>query len=71
MNITEEGRKIALLLHFGGFDLQDIYEGIDNSGEAYEQLVQAFANYFESRTNDTFEVFNFQQTKQQYGEIIQ
>ena len=32
MNITEEGRKRALLLHFGGFDLQDIYESIDNSG---------------------------------------
>ena len=71
MNITEEGRKRALLLHIGDFYLQDIYEGIGNSDETYEQLVQALTNYFEPRTNDTFEVFNFQQTKHQDGESIQ
>ena len=71
LNITEEKRKRALLLHFGGFELQDIHDSLDTSGETYDTLKTALAHYFEPRTNDSFEIFNFQKTIQKDGETLQ
>ena len=71
MNINNEQRKRALLLHFGGFDLQDIYDSVEKTGDTYEQLTQTFTSYFEPKTNSSFEIFNFQKTLQEEGESIQ
>ena len=71
MNITNEDRKRALLLHFGGFELQDIHDSLDNSGRTHKELTTAFTNYFEPRTNDSLEIFNFQKTMQKNEESVQ
>ena len=47
MCITVEGRKRPLLVPFGGFELQDVYESFEDSGNTYTQLKEAFRTYFE------------------------
>ena len=32
INITDDSRKRAMLLHFGGFNLQDIFDSPENTG---------------------------------------
>ena len=58
------------LLHFGGFELQDVYESFEDSGNTYNNLKQAFYTYFEPQTNSSFEIFNFQKTVQTEEENI-
>lgn len=71
MNIEDQTRKRALLLHYGGFELQDIFEVLDNTGTTIEDLTNAFSRYFEPKTNECFEVWNFQKTIQNDGETLQ
>ena len=49
LNINTEARKRALLLHYGGFSLQDIYESLDNTGTTLAELNTAFTTYFEPK----------------------
>ena len=71
LNINTEARKRALLLHYGGFSLQDIYESLDNTGTILAELNTAFTTYFEPKTNECFETWNFQKTVQNEGESLQ
>ena len=71
MNITTDPRKRALLLHYGGFELQDVYESLLNTGTTYAELKTAFAAYFDPKTNDCYETWNFQKTIQEDGETVQ
>ena len=60
LSITDEEQKIrALLLKFGGFELQDIHDFLEDSGETFDTLQTIFAKYLESRTNDSFEIFKY------------
>ena len=38
MDINSEDRQRALLLHFGGSELQDIHDSLDDSGDTYDEL---------------------------------
>ena len=71
MNIIQEPRKQALLLHYGGFELQDIYESFVDTGNTYETLKTAFTNYFAQKTNKLFEIWSFQKTMQIIEEPLQ
>ena len=71
LNINTEGIKRALLLHYGGFSLQDIYELLDNTGITLAELNTAFTTYFEPKTNECFETWNFQKTVQNESESLQ
>ena len=71
MNIAQEERKRALLLYYGGFELQDVFESLTDTGTTYAELTAAFADYFDPKTNECFEIWNFQKTTQEEGETIQ
>ena len=71
MNVTSEARKRALLLHYGGFPLQDIGDSLDNAGTTYKELVDALTSHFEPSTNTNYEVWNFQKTIQNQDEPCQ
>ena len=70
--VNDDERKRAMLLHFGGNDLQDVYGSLEIKGNTYEESKTAFTNYFEHTTNEAFEIWNFQRTTQWkvYGIII-
>ena len=71
MNITTDLQKRALLLHYGGFELHDVYESLTDMGATYAELKTAFAAYFDPKTNYCYETWNFQKTMQEDGETVQ
>ena len=77
MAITDPDRKRALLVHYGGPDLDDIFDTLtvrpvtENEPQTlYTHAVQALTDYFTPKTNIAFEVYNFRQARQQPGESI-
>lgn len=71
-NITSNKRKRALLLHYGGSDLYDIYETLPDTGgvEDYTALVTAISTYFKPKKNIEYEVFEFRRSRQKDSETI-
>ena len=80
MSITDNNRKKALLLHFAGPDVYDIYDTLDvtvpapQEGQAapdvYTITVTALTNHFEPKSNHQYNVYQFRQTKQTRGENL-
>lgn len=75
-NITDAARKKAILLHMGGFELQDIFYSIPDGdtvaeGEnAYEKTKNTLTAYFKPKTNKTYERHVFRSLWQNEGEPI-
>ena len=71
LNITADKRKTALLLHYAGPDVDDIYDTLPtSSNEDYKTVVEKLNQYFSPQTNAAFEVFNFRQAKQKPDESL-
>ena len=71
LNITADKRKTALLLHYAGPDVDDIYDTLPtSSNEDYKTVVEKLNQYFSPQTNVAFEVFNFRQAKQKPDESL-
>ncbi len=71
LNITADKRKTALLLHYAGPDVDDIYDTLPTtSNEDYKAVVEKLNQYFSPQTNVAFEVFNFRQAKQKPDESL-
>ena len=80
MNVTDNKRKKALLLHLAGESVFDIFEGLvlpeipDDADpavtNAYTVAKGALDNHFNPKKNVEFERYTFRSTKQQTGENI-
>ena len=72
MNITVPKRKRALLLHYAGPDVDEIFDTLQETGEEseYDTAVAKLNEYFNPQVNTTYEVYNFRQTKQKEGESL-
>ena len=70
-NITEAKQQRALLLHYAGPAVDEIFDTLPNTGQDtdYKAAVVALNAYFIPQANSTFE-YNFRQAKQQHGENI-
>ncbi len=83
MNITDDARKKAMLLHYSGGDVFDIIETLDTVPRqitpatanaaavvetAYEASVRALREYFNPRQNVDFEILVFRQAAQYQDE---
>ena len=78
----DDARKKALLLHYIGDEVYDIFDSfsdekkgvgsVNAEGEAneYETLKQSFTTYFTPKQNSTYEIYKFRQAKQTRGETI-
>ena len=64
MEITEDTRKRALLLHYADEEVSDIYDILIDEAKSYASTKAALERYFKRRKNLTFEVYNFRQLKQ-------
>ena len=69
MNITIPKRKRALLLHYAGPDVDEIFDTLSNTGEDNDYATAKLNKYFSPQVNTTYEVYNFRQAKQE-GELL-
>ncbi|XP_068750720.1 uncharacterized protein [Montipora capricornis] len=72
MGITDDKQKRALLLHYGGPEVDEIFETLQDVGEDkdYNKGVEKRTAYFSPQVNTTYEVYNFRQAKQKDGETL-
>ena len=72
MGITEDKQKRALLLHYGGPEIDEIFDTLQDVGEDkdYKKAVEKLTAHFSPQVNVTYEVYNFRQAKQKDGETL-
>ena len=72
MNITENKRRKALMLHFAGPAVDEIFDTLDDTGDEddYKTTVEKLTAYFAPHQNITYEVYNFRQAKQKEEESL-
>ena len=66
-NVAKDERKMVLLLHVAGEEVQDLFETLENTGWTYTEALTVLNTYFEPKKNVAFEIHLFPQTKQQDG----
>ena len=64
MDIKDNARKRAMLLHYAGEQVYDIFVTLPDKGEAkdFDKAITALATYFSPKTNIDFEVYMFRQS---------
>ena len=72
MNITDATQKRALLLHYAGPDVNDIFETLPDTGEDkdYKKAVECLNAYFVPKVNTIYEEYQFRQAKQRSNESL-
>ena len=71
-DINADPRKKALLLHFAGPIVHDIYETLspDTIGDNYADTLKVLNDYFLPKKNVEFAIYKFRQTKQEVNESL-
>ena len=75
MNITNAIRKKAMLLHYVGEEVNEIFDTLDvpeatEEEDVFRKAEKALREYFTPQKNLEFEVYKFRQAKQLPGENI-
>ena len=71
MDVTDAGRKRALLLHYAGERVNDIFETLSDRGDDKDyKAYEALNKYFTPKKNISFEIYKFRNMKQDEGETI-
>ena len=71
MNLKDDTRKRALLLHYVGETVHDIYEaGKANSPATYDETKKVLSTYFKPKRNTQMEIFNFRSCKQKSNQSL-
>ena len=70
-DITSGKRQRALLLHYGGEELEDIFDTLDNTGSADEikPAIDALTEYFTPK-NTVYEAIVFRDAVQEEHETV-
>ena len=70
LNITNNKRQWALLLHYAGEDLCDILNTLPDTRDNPEGAIQALNTYFTPKKNLTFETYTFRKMHQHSDETL-
>ena len=72
MDVKEESRKRALLLHYSGEEVNDLFDTLPDTGEDndYKGACEALTRYFTPKKNVSFEIFKFRNLKQESHETV-
>lgn len=72
MNLKDDDRKRALLLHYVGDTVFDIYEAEKSSSDdtSYEETKEVLTSYFEPKRNIQMDIFNFRSCKQKVNQSL-
>ncbi|CAB4039296.1 Hypothetical predicted protein [Paramuricea clavata] len=70
--VTNEQQKVALLLHSGGMELQELYYTLkpDSEDKYLQECLNALDAYFTPKVNVVFERHMFRQMQQKENETI-
>ena len=65
MGITDAKQKRALLLHYSGPEVDEIFNTLEDTGEDedYKTAVEKLTAHFNPQVNTTYEVFNFRKAR--------
>ena len=63
-------RQRALLLHYSGESLYEIYEILPYTGEDFKTFKDKFGKYFEPKKNKEYEIYKFRQARQNADETV-
>ena len=65
MGISNDKQNRALLLHYGGPKVHEIFDKVQDVGEDkdYKKAVEKLTPHFSPQVNVTYEVYNFRQAK--------
>ena len=67
--ITDDGRKKALLLHYGGDEL-DVFQTLKQANTTYDKAKEVLDAYFQPKQSTLYETILFRREKQQKTESI-
>ncbi len=82
LDITSDQRKKALLLHYGGDDIYELFDSMsdeqkgvdsrdgDGNPNQFQVFKESLTTYFTPKRNTSFETFKFRRLTQQAGEGI-
>ncbi|CAC5363752.1 unnamed protein product [Mytilus coruscus] len=70
MNIKDKVRQRALLLHYAGEEVNDIFDTLQETGEDYDTALTKLTEYFAPKKNVEYEIYKFRQAKQETDETI-
>ena len=70
MGIEDAKQKRALLLHYSGPEVDEIFDTLENTGEEkdHKTAVEKLTAHFNPQVNTTYEVYNFRKAQQNEGE---
>ena len=70
--MTVPNQKRALLLHYAGPEVDEIFDTLPDTGDDndYATEVEKLNEYFSPQTSIAYEGYNFRQTKQKDGESL-
>ncbi|XP_070557464.1 uncharacterized protein [Ptychodera flava] len=69
-NITDDKRQRALLLHWAGEEVSEIFDTLPETGTDFETAKSKLTSYFSPKRNIEYERFVFRDTMQNSGESI-
>ena len=72
LDIKDNTRKRAMLLHYAVDGVQDIFDTLSDTGEAkdYKCAKDKLSEYFSPKINIAYETYKFRQAKQLAGETL-
>ena len=70
VGIEDAKQKRALLLHYSGPEVDEIFDTLEDTGEDkdYKKAVEKLTTHFNPQVNTTYEVYNFREAQQNEGE---
>ena len=71
MNINEDKRKVAMLLHFGRNYIRNIIDNVVPTVEGYDAAVEYLNKHLNPKIDHTFEIYKFQNTIQDSDGTVQ
>ena len=71
IDVTDDARKKALLLHYAGENVQDVFETFQNHDKSkFTRTKKALAEHFQPKRNLSYNVFNFRKATQLEDETV-
>lgn len=70
MNVKDDKQKRALMLHYAGPAVDEIFDTLESTGDDYKTAVEKLTEYFTPQTSTAYEVYNFRQAKQRIDESL-
>ena len=70
--MKDKARKHALLLHYSGPEVDEIFDMLEDTGEDkdYKTAIKKLIAHFNPQVNTTYEVYNFRKAQQNKGKSL-